>query len=323
MEYLVKRAFTYIVVFVVVLNLIFILPRLVPGNAAEIFAASTFVPASAVQEIATRLGLNQPLAGQYITYLKNVFLTFPPYFGVSYAYYPATVSSLFGSRIGWTLLLILTSMGLAELWTYLLGALLALRRGGKFEMGSLYSMITLNSLPIFWLAMVLLYAGAIYTHVFPLSGNYAVTSAPGLAYYWSVTWHAILPVVVLALSFMGETFLLLRGSMQEVLKSDFVLTARSRGLSNWTVSSGYILRNSLLPLISVVSFAIAEMISRVILVEFVFGYPGVGDLIVDAVLTRDYPVLEGSLFYLVLLIIAGGIVGDFLLTRLDPRLHEK
>ncbi len=322
LHYLVKRALTYLIVFVVVLNLIFILPRLVPGNAAEILASSTYVPANAVKEISARLGLDQPIGLQYTTYLKNIFLVWPPYFGVSFSYYPSTVSDLFGVRIGWTLLLILTSIGLAELWTYFLGAILALRRGGKFEIGSLYTMITLNSLPLFWLSMVLIYAFAIYSHYFPLSGNFDQNVAPGLPYFYSVIWHAVLPVFVLSVSLMGESFLLLRGSMQDILKSDFVLTARSRGLSNWEVSSGYILRNSLLPLISQASFSMAGMISRVILVEFVFGYPGVGDLIVDAVLGRDYPVLEGSLFYVTLLIIAGGLIGDFLLMKMDPRLHD-
>jgi len=322
LHYIVKRGLTYLVVFIVVLNIVFILPRLVPGNAAQILASSKYLPGNAVKEVSARLGLDQPVQGQYITYMKNMFLTWPPYFGVSFTYFPSSVTDLFAGRIGWTLLLVFASMGLAQLWTYLMGAFLAIRRGGKFEIGSLYTMITVNSLPLFWLSMVLLYAGAIYTHLFPLYGGIGVNVSGGLGYYSSIIWHAILPTVVLSVSFLGESFLLLRGSMQDVLKSDFVLTARSRGLSNWTLSSRYILRNSLLPLISVASFSIASMVGRVILVEFVFGYPGVGDLLVDGVLGRDYPVIEGSFFYLTLLVIAGGLIGDFLLLRLDPRLRD-
>ena len=323
LHYLVKRGLTYVVVFFVVLNIIFFLPRLAPGNAADILAGGTRLPATAAVAIAARLGLNQPLYVQYITFLKNIFLTFPPYLGVSYGYFPATVTYLFDVRAGWTFLLIVTSLAVGELMTYIMGAVVSLRRGGKFETGSLYSVITLNSIPLFWFAMILLYVFAISSHFFPLSGNFSYAFKTGsFGYYESIIWHMILPVVVLSASLMAESFLILRGSMQDVLKSDYVLTAKSRGLSNWTISSGYILRNSLLPLVSVISFSTASLLSRVILIESVFGYPGLGDLIVDGVLGRDYPVLTGSLFYLTLIVIAGGIVGDILLVRLDPRIRS-
>ena len=138
----------------------------------------------------------------------------------------------------------------------------------------------------------------------------------------SIIWHADLTVVTLAVSLYGESYILLRGSMQQVLKSDFVLAAKTRGLRDRVVASNYILRNSLLPLVSVLSFSVASLISRIVLVESVFGYPGVGDLIVDAIGGRDYPVLEGSLFYLTLMVIIGGIIGDLILVRLDPSLRQ-
>jgi len=324
LHYLVKRALIYLIVFLAVINIIFFLPRLVPGSAADILAGGTRLPTLAAKEIALRLGLDQSLLGQYGAFLKNIFLTFPPYLGVSYGYFPSTVTNLFGVRIGWTLLLIATSMAVGELMTYAMGAFVALRRGGKFEIGSLYSVIMFNSTPLFWFGMVLLFIFAITLNWFPLYGNVSLTTTPGTTpYYLSVIWHMVLPVIVLSVSLMTESFLILRGSMQDVLKSDYVLTAKSRGISNWMVSSGYILRNSLLPLVSVISFSTASMLSRVILIEAVFGYPGIGDLIVDAVQGRDYPVLEGSLFYFTLIVIAGGLVGDFLLMRLDPRLRTK
>jgi peptide/nickel transport system permease protein len=322
LHFLVRRALTYLVVFIVVLNVVFILPRLLPGSAAQILASSKYLSTTAVAQISARLGLDQPVQVQYISYLKNIFLVWPPYFGVSYTYFPAPVTDLVATRIGWTLFLIITSTSLGLFVTYMFGAVVAQRRRGKFETGSLYSSIVLNSVPLFWLAMILLFAGAIAFHLFPVSGAFDVTVGPGFPYYVSILWHAVLPIVVLSLSLVGQYFLLLRGSMQDVLKSDFVLAAQSRGLSNWSISSGYILRNSLLPLVSVMSFSMAGLISRVVLVEFVFGYPGVGDLFVDGVLGRDFPVLEGSFFYLTVIIIACGLVGDFVLTRLDPRLRD-
>lgn len=322
LHYLVKRGLIYFLVFISVVNIIFFLPRFAPGNAADILAGNTRLPAVAVVEISQRFGLNKPLWVQYTTFWKNV-LSLPPYLGVSYDYYPVSVSYLVEVRAGWSFLLILTSIAFGELMTYGIAAVAAVKRGGKFEIGSLYSLITFNSVPLFWFSMVLLYLFAIYTHIFPLFGNVSLTDQPGsLAYYESIIWHMVLPVVVLSISLTGESFLILRGSMQDALRSDYVLSAKSRGLTNWTISSGYVLRNSLLPLVSVVSFSIASMLSRLILIEAVFGFPGLGDLLVDGVLGRDYPVITGELFYLTLIVIAGGLVGDILLVRLDPRLRK-
>lgn len=324
LHYLVKRGLIYLAVFVSVVNIIFFLPRFAPGNAADILAGSTRLPAVAVVEITKRFGLDQPLYGQYITFWKDVLFNFPPYLGISYGYFPVSVSYLVAVRAGWSFLLILTSIAAGELMTYFAGAFTAIRRGGKFEIGTLYSLITFNSVPLFWFSMVLLYAFAIYLHIFPLFGSASLSAAPGtLAYYGSIIWHMVLPVVALSISLMGESFLILRGSLQESMKSDYVLAAKSRGLSNWNISSGYVMRNSLLPLTSVVSFSIASMLSRLILIEAVFGYPGLGDLLVDGVLGRDYPVVIGELFYLTLIVILGGIIGDILLVRLDPRLRSK
>jgi len=321
MRYFVRRGLTYIAVFLAVLNITFFLPRMVPGNAAQILASSSHLSAQDTAIISARLGLNLPLSGQYFAYLKNIFLTWPPYFGVSYAYYPATVTDIFASRIIWTLLLILSSLVFTLFLTYAIGAYSSLRRGGKFEMGSLYTSIVLNSVPTFWFGMILLLIFAIIYRIFPIFGNLSFNPGTGFDYAWDVIWHALLPIITLGLMFTAQNYLLLRGSMQEVLNSDYVVAAKLRGLSGWRVSSGYILRNSLLPLISVLSFSIAGLISRVILVEVVFGYSGVGDLLVDAVLGHDYPVIEGSFFYLSLIVIAGGIIGDIVLKKLDPRIE--
>jgi peptide/nickel transport system permease protein len=322
LKFIYRRLLTYLIVFLTVLNLTFFLPRFAPGNAADIIAGSSRLPSYASEIVAARFGLNQPLSIQYVDFLRNIFLTWPPYFGVSYGYFPATVTSLFAVRVGWSMLLILASIGVGELVTYFMSAFVALRRGGKFEIASLYSSIMLNSIPLFWLAMILLYIFSIVLGWFPLFGATGFNPGTGLQYDFNVISHAILPVATLSLSLIGESFLIMRGSIQEVLKSDYVLAAKSRGLPNWILSSRYVLRNSLLPLVAVISFSIASLISREVLVEVIFGYPGIGDLIIDAILGRDYPVLQGALFFTTIMVIIGGLVGDLILTKLDPRLKK-
>jgi peptide/nickel transport system permease protein len=321
MDFLKRRIITAIAAFIVVLNLDFIIPRLVPGSAAEIFASGTKLPAVAVKLISERLGLGQPLYVQYYLYLKGIFTNWPPYFGFSYQYYPTSVSSLIAARLPWTLLLISSSMLLSVVIGYFLAGITSLRRGGKGEFAALYSSILFWATPAFWIGMILLWVFAVWLHWLPPFGNVTVGTTTTLGYASSIVTHAILPVITLTAVVFGQNYILLRGSTQAVLKSDYVMAAQARGLKGRTVAFAYILRNSLLPVVSLLGYSIASLVSSVVLVEAVFGYAGLGDLIVDAVVNRDYPVLEGSFFYITLMVIIGAVVGDLLARRLDPRLR--
>lgn len=269
-----------------------------------------------------KFGLNQPLYVQYYLYLKGIFATFPPDLGVSTQYYPQSVASLIVTRAGWTLLLIVASLFLAFVISYALGALSSIKRGSKAEMISTYLTIFIHATPVYWSALVLLFIFAATLHWFPIFGKVSVNATGGFAYFTSVLWHAVLPVIAMTLSIFGENYLVLRGTVQDVMKSDYVTAASLRGLRARMVATKYVLRNSLLPLVSILAFSLAGLVSRAILVEAVFGYAGLGDLVVDAALNFDYPVLEGSLFVLTLMIIAGGLIGDLILLRLDPKLRR-
>lgn len=313
---------TAIISFVVTVNLVFILPRLVPGSAAEIFASGSHVPAEAVLLITKRLGLDQPVWVQYGLYLKGLFATWPPYFGVSYEFYPEPVTDLILTRLPWTLLLLASSLILALFLSYSLALVSAMRRGSKFEFGSLYASIFFWSIPGFWIAMILIWVFSVSLHWFPVFGNVGFNAGSGVSYIYSVLIHAVMPVVTLTLVIFGQNYMLLRGAAQEVLNADYVIAAKSRGLTDRTVASSYVMRNSLLPVTSLLGYSIASIISAEILIEAVYSYGGLGDLIVDGIINRDYPVLEGSFFFVTLLVIALFLVGDFILLRLDPRLRS-
>ena len=323
MNYLRRRILIYVVVLIAILNLDFFLPRLVPGNAAMVLRpAGSRPPAEEVAALEALFGLNQPLYIQYFLYLKNTFATWPPYLGVSNEFFPTTVWHLFSQRIGWSLLLMMSSLTLALLIAYVMAAYSSSRRGGKSEMGFLYSSIVFEAVPVYWVALVILWVFAVDLRWFPSFGNASLTATSSVSYALSIIQHAALPVITLTLSIFGEYYLILRATAQEVLKSDYVTTAKTRGLKDRTLASTYILRNSLLPLVSLVAFSIAGLVGRLVLVEAVFGYPGVGDLLVDAIVNRDFPVVAGTLFLITVMVIIGGIIGDLLLLRLDPRLRQ-
>lgn len=319
MGYLRNRIITYVVVWFAVVNLAFAIPRLAPGTPAEILANGGRLPAVTVKLLDARFGLNAPLLVQYERYLQNVFLTFPPNFGYSFQYYPQSATGMFFSRLPASLLLMAVAFALAFALSYVATMFSSTRRGGKLETGSLYTSILFHSTPAFWTSMVLLWVFAVYLPWFPLFGIVSPT-AQGIGYVGSLIWHLVLPVVALAVTLFGQIYLLMRGSVQQVLGSDYVKAATGRGLRERIVASRYILRNSLLPVVSLFAFSFGELISIIVLIESVFGYAGIGDLFVDAVFNRDYPVLEAGFFYATTIVIFMGLFGDILLARLDPRL---
>ncbi|MHB8566183.1 MAG: ABC transporter permease [Nitrososphaerales archaeon] len=322
MNYIIRRILISIGILLIVVNLDFILPRLVPGNAAELDTSGGIGQVNQISILESRYGLNKPILDQYYIYMHGIFASWPPNLGTSFQYFPEQVSTLIAGRIGWTLLLIFTSFALSIIIVYYMAATTSTRRGGKFEITSLYFSISTHAIPIYWFALVMLWAFAVASGWFPVFGSVDPNLTFGTsAYFASVIWHSVLPVVALTLSLIGENYLVLRGSMQEVLQSDYVIAAKSRGLKARIIATRYILRNSLLPLVSILTFSLSGLISRVVLVEVVFGYPGLGDLIVDAILNHDYPVLEGAFFVLTLMVVVGGLIGDILLVRLDPKLR--
>ena len=311
------------VAFVVMLNLLFILPRLVPGSAANVLAAGYGgAPQAVVASITARLGLGQPMYVQYIDYLKGIFTNWPPYFGVSYAYYPYTVTALIASRFPFTITLIATSFILANLLSLGLGAIGALRRGSKFEFASVYSSLIFWATPPFWLGLLLIWIFGVDLHLLPLFGTQSFNAGTGASYLASLGLHLVLPIVTMTAATFGFLFLVLRGATQQVLESDYVIAATARGLRGRVVAIGYIIRNSMLPLVSLLGYSLSFMFSIAIFVEFVFGFNGIGDLVVDGIINRDYPILEGSMFYITLTIIVLSLLADLALLKLDPTLKR-
>jgi peptide/nickel transport system permease protein len=321
MGFIRRRIIGTVVTFFVVINLDFILPRLAPGNAAQVLASRSRLPAEALKIISARLGLDQPISVQYLLYLKGIF-SWPPYFGVSYIFPSQEVSALIDDRLLWTLLLVGASFFLSFFIGYMIAAASSLRRGGKFEISSTIGSILLWAVPGFWLGMILIWIFGVDLRLLPVSGNINFDFTSFWGFVSSVTIHAILPVVTLSLVLFGQTYFLLRGASQTTLRSDFVIAAEARGLRDRTIAFGYIMRNSLLPMTALLGYSVSSLLSTVVLVEAVFNYPGLGDLIVDAVSGRDYPVLEGSFFYVTVLVLIGALIGDFLALRIDPRVRR-
>lgn len=322
MNFILKRIIVSVIVFFAAINLDFILPRLIPGNAADLYVGKA-LSAGEYQLVVDRLGLNLPIGQQYVHFLSAIFLNWPPFFGFSFQYQSQSVSSLILSRAGWTFLLLIVSLVLAIGIAFFVGALSVIRRGGKLEFSSLYAAVLCWSTPAFFLGLALIWIFGVVINVLPQYDSVGFNLVPGtFDYYTSVIQHAILPIVTMTSVIYGQSFIILRGATLQVLGSDYITAARARGIKESTIAFKYVLRNSLLPLVSLSGYAVAYVLSVLVVVEFVFSYGGIGDLMVDGIINRDYPVVEGTFFYITLIVIILAFIGDYMLSRLDPTLRK-
>ncbi len=321
MDFITRRIITSLVVFFAAINLDFILPRFIPGNVADAFVSKP-ISGNEYQLIVHRLGLDLPPQLQYVHFLEGIFTNLPPFFGYSYQYFPQEVSALILSRIGWTLLLLVSSLVIAIAISFVVGALASMKRGGKLEYSSMYVSVLAWSTPAFFLGLALIWIFGVTFKVLPQFGTVSDNIVGLGPYVSSVIQHAILPVATMTSVIYGQSFLILRGSTIQVLGSDYITAARARGLRERTIAFKYVLRNSLLPLVSLSGYAVAYIISILVAVEFVFAYGGIGDLMVDGIIFRDYPVIEGCFFYITLIVIILAFIGDLALLKLDPTLRK-
>jgi peptide/nickel transport system permease protein len=319
--FLKRRLLTAVSVFFFVYVINFVLPRLEPGNAVSVLASSEILPQQR-QEIINMLGINKPWSVQFVIYLKDTFGTFPPSFGVSFAHYPLTVWSLISAALPWTLLLVLVSQGIAWVGGVLLGAWLGWNHGSKADS----IMFTISNfmwgVPSYWLATILIFIFAIQLKVFPaaLSTSGLVTGL-SVAQVSNILGHAFLPILTLVLLNLPTHALVMRNTMVNVLSEDFITAAKARGLKNRTLILGHAARNALLPSITNLALSFGAVLSGAYLVEIIFSYPGMGYLIEQSALTRDYPVLEGVFFFSAILVIVANIGADIAYVYLDPRIE--
>lgn len=310
----------YALVLWVAITLNFFLPRLMPGNPLALLAGEEVGLLTPQQrtELLAQVGLDQPLPVQYTRYVQNIATG---NFGYSYQK-NKPITTILAERLPWTLLLTGTGLIISTLIGVALGALAAWKRGESGDVGLLGLFIFLESLPAFWVGMLLVALFAVQWRVFPTFG--AVT--PWVTYTgWDrvmdIARHLALPVTTLIIVSVPGTFLVARYAMLGVLGEEFIVVARAKGLRERQVLFRHALRNALLPVATVFTLNLAFAFGGATVIETVFSYPGVGRLIYEAVLNRDYPVLQAAFLMITVLVILANIVTDMLYPLLDPRVR--
>ena len=311
----------YFVVLLVAVTLNFVLPRLMPGNPLALLAGEELNLLTAEQRVQLRetIGIDQPLPVQYARYLSNLARGD---FGYSYQK-KKPITSVLAERLPWTLLLTGTSLLVATLIGVTLGATAAWQRGGSRDLGLLGLFVFLESLPSFWIGMVLVAIFSVQLQLFPTFGALTPWSnLQGTAFIEDVLRHLVLPLTTLVIVSVSGTFIVARYSMLSVLGEEYINVARAKGLRERVVLFRHALRNALLPIATVFTLNLAFAFSGATVVETVFSYPGVGRLVYEAVLNRDYPVLQAAFLMITVMVVIANIIADLLYPLLDPRVRQ-
>jgi peptide/nickel transport system permease protein len=325
LKYFIRRSINALLTYIVALILVFFIPRLIPGSPEELLASSYRLPAEAATALRARFGLDKPLHEQFTLYIKNVVFTFPPYFGISYSYYPTPVWNIVTSALPWTLFLLSLSTILTAILGALLGILAAWKHGTKVE--TLISSIALFflSTPHFWIAMIFIMILGVYVPIFPVAGAYssyiAVKPVFSLEFVADVLWHAALPILSLIASNFAVYTIVMRDNMISTIGEDYITLAEAKGLKPFQVIFKHAARNALLPVLTILFLNLGTMVGGAIVIEIVFSYPGVGMILFNAVLNLDYPLIQGFFYIVTISVIIANYIADIFYAFIDPRVR--
>lgn len=307
------------VIGITILN--FLLLQLVPGDAVDVIAAeSGGASAEALEQLRTHFGLDVSVAQQLWHYLGNLAQF---NLGVSPRHNVAVTALIF-SRLGNTLVLMLSALGLALLAGILLGSIMAMKVGKWPDRVLSVLSLVLYSTPSFWLGLMMIVLFAVQLGWFPTGGSGTIGAGlQGWAYVRDLIHHLALPAMAMAGFFVAIFSRLTRSSMLEVSRQDYIRTARAKGLGPATVTFRHILRNALIPVTTVAGMHFGTLLGGAVVIEVVFSWPGLGRLALESVLSRDYAVLMGILFFSSLMVIVVNMLVDLLQAWLDPRIQVR
>ena len=305
--------------FIIVFN--FFLINLSPGDPATLMAGEYAISDRVyVQKIRERWGLDKPIFERFLIYLNNLL-----HGNLGYSYrYMQSVIDLIAERIPATLLLTFTSLVIAFILGILLGMVAARRVNSHLDVGLSFTMLLLYSMPVFWLGLILILVFSIRLHIFPIAGMMSARiEYKGIWRILDILWHLILPASTLALVQMPVYFKITRASVLEQATEDYVRTFRAYGFGRVRVFRKYVLRNALLPPVTVFGLHLGYVLSGAALVEIIFGWPGMGRLLLDAAFYRDYPLLMGLYLIMAITVSLANFLTDMVYMVLDPRVKYR
>lgn len=313
--YILRRLLIAVPVLFGVTVINFIIMRMAPGNPVDMLV-SPKLPEAAREAKMVELGLNEPAYVQYWNWLKNLVLEGD--LGYSMITYEP-VTNLIASRMGPTLMLMGTALVLGLLIAIPIGVYSATKQYSKLD----YTFVTGSflgiSIPNFFLALLLVYIFSIQLNWLP-SGGMKELGTEGS--FGSLLWHMILPVTVLVANVAGRNIRYVRSGMLEIMGQDFLRTARAKGVKEFKVVNKHAMRNALIPIVTIIGLEIPILFGGAVVIEQIFSWPGIGQLTLSSIMSRDYSTIMGLNLVAAFVVIAANILTDIAYAFVDPRIRK-
>jgi peptide/nickel transport system permease protein len=310
--YIAKRLLQLVPTLILVSIITFALVRLVPGDPIDVLYGTEGADKQTRAAMEKTLGLDRPVPIQYVRWAGRI-LTGD--LGFSYrARVP--VATLIGQRLPNTIILVVAALGIVVFFAIPLGVLAALRRSSLVDFGAMAAALVALSVPPFASGIALVLIFGLLLGWFPTMG--APPPDSGLQ---GLLRHLTLPAITLAMAVLGVTMRLTRSTVLEEMGRDYVRTARAKGLAERWVVFRHLLRNALMPVVTLIGLQAAYLVGGAVIIEVVFAWPGIGSLVVDAILSRDYPIVQSVILLVAAMVMVVSIVVDLTYPILDPRVR--
>jgi len=324
MRVLLRRALFYVITAFAAITINFFLPRMMPGDPVERMLTRFQGELSPEAVFALRELFGQSdasLWNQYLDYWSDVL---HGDLGVSISAYPATVATVIGQGLPWTLGLI----GICTVLSFVIGTVMGMivgwRRGSWLD-GLVPATTFISSIPYFWFGLIMVYVFAVTLHWFPLSGGYQPGLVPGFTWEFisSVIVYGMLPAITIIVASIGGWLLGMRNMMVTTLSEDYVLLAQAKGLRTRRVMNRYAGRNAILPSLASFAMSLGFLVGGSIVTEVVFNYPGLGYTLFQAVNQQDYPLMQGIFLVITITVLVANLLADVVYVSLDPRTRQE
>ena len=319
LRYIIRRLFQAVPIVLAIIVLNFFLLNMAEGDAVDVLAgeAGSATP-EYMAELRAKFGLDQPLPVQLLVYLKNIISL-----DLGYSFrHDMPVSVLIVDRFWPTLLLMVSTIILAVLFGILLGLLAAINLNTwKDAVISVFALITYAT-PLFWVGLMMIVVFSINLRWFPTSGMENIAAFyEGFDRFVDIAHHLVLPTITLSLFYLALYTRLMRASMLEQYGQDYVVTARAKGLPERRITFGHVLRNALLPVVTMAGVQVGALIGGSVIVESVFAWPGLGMLAFESLFARDLNLLLGIFLISSVLVVVVNLIVDVIYCFLDPRIE--
>ena len=316
--FVVRKITASLIIVFTMISTTFVLFRMMPGDPVKLMFNDPRLGKQAIELMYERFGLTGSLWEQFVAYLGQLLLHGD--LGMSFVQLRPVMDVLV-SRIPQTLLLMLVAIILALLVGIWLGTMAGWRTGSKFDAAVITGALTTYAIPSFCMGIILLLVFAVYLKILPVGGYSApVSGLTGFAHWRDVASHLVLPSLSVALWYIGAYVLITRNSIIDVLDQDYITLARAKGLKESVVIRKHGLRNALLPVTTATGMYLAYALGGAVQAEVVFAWPGLGLLLYESILSRDYPVLQGAFLVMAIVIVGANLVVDLIYGLLDPRI---